>query len=109
MLYLYEDYIISKLINYGKKDENLHQIMIYGSYARNEHRPESDIDFLIVTDNISESEKIFSEFRNEIFIETSVMTSFYYVTPVEFSYSKELLLKRIQREGKIIWSKKKKI
>ncbi|MFX1294896.1 MAG: nucleotidyltransferase domain-containing protein [Promethearchaeota archaeon] len=109
MLYLYQNSIISNLKSYGQKDKNLHQIIIYGSYARNEHGPESDIDVLIITDNIPESEKYFSKFRSNTYIETSVMISFFYLTPYQYTNGKEPFVNQIKKEGKIIWSINKKI
>ena len=109
MLYLYQDSIISNLKNFGKKDKNLYQIIIYGSYARDEHRPDSDIDVLIITKNIPESEKYFSKFRSDTYIKTSIMISFFYLTPDQYTNGKEPLINQIKKEGKIIWSVSKKI
>jgi len=109
MLYLYQDLIIQNLKRHAKEDKNLHQIIIYGSFARNEHRPESDIDILIITDDILESERIFSKFRNNIYLETSVIMSFQYLRPLEYANRKDPFMNQIKKEGKIIWSINKTI
>ncbi len=109
MLYLYEGSILADLKSYGSKDQNLHQIIIYGSYARDEHRPDSDVDVLIISNNISESEKLFSKFREETYIKTSIMITFFYLTPEQYAERKEPLINQIKKEGKVIWSIDKKI
>ena len=103
MLYLYHDSIIANLKRVAKSDKYLRQIIIFGSVARDEHTPSSDLDILVVSDNPLESEKLFSKFRNDIYNETTVLTSFHYITPFQYSNSKDPFIKRIQREGKKIW------
>ncbi len=104
MLYLHQDSIISELKEHGTKDKFLHQIILYGSFTRNEHGPDSDIDILIITENIPESEKIFSKFRDDVYFKTSVSISLQYITPSNYINSKDPFIKQITKEGQIIWS-----
>ncbi|MCD6514798.1 MAG: nucleotidyltransferase domain-containing protein [Candidatus Odinarchaeota archaeon] len=51
MFYLYEEQIIKSVKQIIKKYENaLHLVVIYGSFARQQHTPNSDLDLLIVGD-----------------------------------------------------------
>jgi len=109
MLYLYEDSIISDLTKYAIKDKSLQQIILFGSFVRNEHQPDSDIDVLIVTNNISETNQLFSKYRDTVYINTSVVISFHYITPLAYANTKDPFLNQIKKEGKIIWSTNKKI
>jgi len=107
MLYLHQNSIISELRKCTNKDKNVQMIIIYGSYARKEHQPDSDLDILIVTGNITRSEQIFSRFREKIYLETSVPISFYYIGPHDFSNSKNHFINLIKKKGEIIWSANK--
>lgn len=61
--------------------EKLSQLILYGSYARNEHDPESDIDIMILVD---ESETKLREYRSKI---VDIMTdlSLKYDTIISFN------------------------
>ncbi len=107
MLYLYQDSIILELRKCTNKDKNIQAIIIYGSYARKEHQPDSDLDILIVTSNITKSEQIFSRIKEKIYSETSVPTSFCYIAPDEYSNSKNPFINLIKKEGECIWSANK--
>lgn len=104
MLYLYQDLIISNLMKYGNNDKNLQDIVIYGSFVRNEHGPDSDLDILIITNNISESEIIFSKFRKDIYTKTSIPISFYYISPIDYLRRRDPFISQIKKEGQILWS-----
>lgn len=104
MLYLYQDSIISELRKNVEKDINVQAIIIYGSYARREHQPDSDLDILIVTSNIIKSEQIFSRIREKIYLKTTVPITFYYITPDQYSDNKDPFINMIKKEGEIIWS-----
>jgi len=107
MLYLYQDSIILELRKCANKDKNIQAIIVYGSYARKEHQPDSDLDILIVTSNITKSEQIFSRIKEKIYSETSVPISFCYIAPDKYSNSKNPFINLIKKEGEIIWSAKK--
>jgi predicted nucleotidyltransferase len=107
MLYLYQDSIILELRKCANKDTNVQTIIIYGSYARKEHQPDSDLDILIVTSNITKSKQIFTKIREKIYLETSVPLSFSYTSPNEYYNSKDPFINMIKKEGEIIWSANK--
>jgi len=81
MLLLLKDevlkYIVRKL---PARDKNVKAIILFGSVARGDFRPDSDVDLLILTDNPKETRKIFSELRVE-FLEKGIVVSALYITP----------------------------
>ncbi len=103
MLYLYEEKIISNLKKYAQMDPNLKNLIVFGSYARREHRPDSDIDVLVISTSIKKSEEIFSKLRDETYINTTVLLSFHYITPDEYESTKDPFYTTIKQEGEIIW------
>ncbi len=89
-------------------DENLIEIVVFGSFARGDYAPQSDIDILLITKNIKATENIFSDLRINILMNFEVVVSAIYYTPETFkeSFEKGLpLIKTILKEGKIIWRK----
>ena len=60
LLLLYKDEIIRKIIReYPKIDKNVVEIILFGSVARGDFSPLSDIDLLIVTKNKQKTQKLF--------------------------------------------------
>ncbi|WEU40345.1 MAG: nucleotidyltransferase domain-containing protein [Candidatus Odinarchaeum yellowstonii] len=75
MLYVYESEILNEIeaiIN--KSKESIQIAVLYGSVTRGEHKPESDIDLIIVADEskIKELEEEFSNLYLKYFIPISV-------------------------------------
>ena len=107
MLLLYKDKIIKKISqNFPKLDKNLTQIILFGSVAREEFTPLSDIDLLIITTNPKRTQILFSDLMDQIYDETCVILSPIYLTPNQFENSIEPLYKRIRWEGQILWKRK---
>ncbi|MEQ9715412.1 MAG: nucleotidyltransferase domain-containing protein [Candidatus Asgardarchaeum sp.] len=109
MLLLYKDKVLQKILKeYTKIDENLIKIIIFGSVARDEYTPLSDIDLLIITDNKKKTRELFSDFREKLFAEYGVPITAIYVTLDEFNSSIEPLYATIKKEGKVIWRRKRR-
>ena len=97
------DFIKSKL---PVLDENIIEIIVFGSFARGDYTPQSDIDLLLITKNIKASEKIFSELRTSILMNFEIVVSAIYYTPELFKKSIKTgipLVKTILKEGKTVW------
>jgi len=85
---------------YGPK---LHELILYGSWARGDARPDSDIDFLVVLDSF---EDYITELRRLVKV-SSALTMKYniYVStqPIsleEYSQGRESFVLEVQKEGK---------
>ncbi|MGQ4833823.1 MAG: nucleotidyltransferase domain-containing protein [Candidatus Asgardarchaeia archaeon] len=106
MLLIYKDEIIKKIAEeYPKLDKDLVAIILYGSVVRGDYTPISDIDILLVTNNVKKTRKLFSDFREKIFTKTGVIISATYVTPKMLDELKIPLIESIKKEGKILWKK----
>ncbi|MHA1753906.1 MAG: nucleotidyltransferase domain-containing protein [Candidatus Odinarchaeia archaeon] len=107
MLYLYEAYILSdikKIIKDNKDKINL--ALLYGSITKGNHKPDSDIDLVVVAD-----EKEINNLRDKfaiIYLKYSVPISVIFYTPAQFNFIKtHPFIRRILKEGRILWEKKK--
>lgn len=87
----------------------LHEIILYGSVAREEDGDDSDIDVLFVFDN--EGFRGFSELRNiqpinvEILLHYGEIISALPTTTYLYSTKKTPLYLNIKKEGKTLWKK----
>ena len=109
MLLLYKDKILKEISEkFPKTDNNLVEIMLFGSVARDDFGPLSDVDLLLITGNKQTTRKLFSRFREKIYAETGVVIPAIYITPKEFENAIDPLYKTIRKEGKILWKRKTK-
>ncbi|MHA1143423.1 MAG: nucleotidyltransferase domain-containing protein [Candidatus Helarchaeota archaeon] len=107
VLLLHKNEIIRKISEeYPKTDENLSAIILFGSVARGDFSPMSDIDLLLVTSNIEKTRYRFSEFKYAIYLDTSVVISAKYITPNDLEHVKEPFFDNIIKEGKKLWKRK---
>lgn len=86
---------------YGNKLTN---IILYGSWARNEANENSDIDLLVVINkDISPGEEIdrMIDIITEINLKHNVLISVYPVSEKNFSTLKSPLLMNVRREGMV--------
>jgi len=107
MFYLYEEQIleaVKKIIERYKK--NLYLVVIYGSFSRQQHMPDSDLDILIVGDE--EIKKIILDELAEIYVKYSVMISALFYSLKQYQMIKHHpFITTALREGIIIWEKRK--
>ncbi|MHA1278404.1 MAG: nucleotidyltransferase domain-containing protein [Candidatus Helarchaeota archaeon] len=107
MLFLYKDDILKRISEeYPKLDDGVVTIILFGSVARDEYTPMSDIDLLIITTDRPRTSKLFSKYLEPIYSETSVVISPKYLMPDEFKSTLDPLYKIIKREGKVLWKRK---
>jgi predicted nucleotidyltransferase len=82
--------------------ERLHQTMLFGSYARGEARPDSDIDILVVlkgTVNPGREVAKVSDFVADLSLEHDKVISCFFMDEERFSNRQGPLLRNIRREG----------
>ncbi|MHA1410847.1 MAG: nucleotidyltransferase domain-containing protein [Candidatus Odinarchaeia archaeon] len=107
MLYLYEADILSdieKIIEDNR--DKIHLVILYGSIIRGDHKPDSDIDLIIVTDK-KEINKLRDKFA-KLYLKYFVLISTIFYTPTQFNQVKtNPFIRRILKKGRILWEKKK--
>ena len=108
MLLYYKDEIIHKLENeFPSTDKNLVKMILFGSVARNEPSPNSDIDLMLLTTNKKHTRESFSNFRSRILTDYGVLINALYSSEKEFRSGIEPIHSIIKDEGEILWKKKK--
>lgn len=109
LLLLYKDKILKEISQeFPKIDNDLIEIILFGSVARDDFSPLSDVDLLLITEKKQTTRKLFSCFREKIYAETGVVIPAIYVTPKEFENAIDPLYETIKKEGKILWKRKTK-
>jgi predicted nucleotidyltransferase len=92
--------------------DKLRNLILYGSYARNEQDPESDIDIMILVDESEESLRkyryVISDVMGELTIKHGKLISLTEVTYSHFTDYLEVLpfYKNVKEEGVEIYGKK---
>lgn len=85
--------------------EELSQLILFGSQARGDAQPDSDIDILIVlkTDkkDINKYQKVI-KLISDLCLEYELLISYVYVTKEQFKQEKSPLLLNIHKEGIIL-------
>ncbi len=82
--------------------ERLHQTMLFGSYARGEARPDSDIDILVVlTGTVNPGHEVakVSDFVADLSLEYDKVISCFFMDEDRFVNRQGPLLRNIRREG----------
>lgn len=85
--------------------ERLSQIILFGSRARNDAEPESDIDILIVLKgevNPVAEIKSNNDWLSELCLETDELINCIYLSETQFKTKNTSLLRNIRREGILI-------
>ncbi|MHA1266549.1 MAG: nucleotidyltransferase domain-containing protein [Candidatus Helarchaeota archaeon] len=108
MLLLYKDKILKEIgEEFPKLDIDLVEILVFGSVARDDFTPLSDIDILMITNNQKRTKEKFTRFIEQIYLETSIVVSPKYLTPIEFQNTIDPFYKIIKIEGKRLWKRKR--
>jgi predicted nucleotidyltransferase len=82
--------------------ETLSQVILFGSYARQEATPTSDIDVLIVLDdpvNASEELHRTSQFVAQLCLEHNLLISRFFLPRSRYETENSPLLRNIRQEG----------
>ncbi len=78
-------------------------ILIFGSVARGSYRPDSDVDVMLVADNVSEARTMAREISSNIFADTGVPVTVIVVSPEDYSKGSISLIRRAREEGFLLW------
>lgn len=93
-------------VNQAKYFPFIHEIWLYGSYARNENTPQSDVDLLVVTDRHLDG-------KDKIKIKNALCPDDYHFPEVDIHFSvsenefksqaEHLFLSNVQKDGKLVY------
>ena len=92
---------LKELVSNHYKDR-LKYMILYGSYARGTFNPESDIDIMLVLNDMQSAYKeidTLTELKTDLMLENEIFISTNPTSTEQFENSKQLLYKNIKREG----------
>lgn len=86
-------------------DGDIEALVVYGSVARGEASPESDIDILVISSHKDTIRHSVSRIRSTLDLKYGTMTTLTYRTPEEFEYGAEHgnpFIKQVLAEGVVL-------
>ncbi|MHA1239129.1 MAG: nucleotidyltransferase domain-containing protein [Candidatus Odinarchaeia archaeon] len=107
MLYVYEREILTEIQNIVKRNrEHIYLAVLYGSIVHNKHTPESDVDLFIVGEE--SFKKFLLEELSNLYLKYFIPVSILYYTLRQFNEIRNHpFIKKVLKEGRVIWEKKK--
>ncbi len=103
MLALKLDYVFKRLKEELSRISGAKLVTIFGSVARGDYRPDSDVDVLFVVDDLGEARIKAREISSRIFADTGIPITVIVVSLDDYLTGRTSLIRRAKREGFIIW------
>ncbi len=100
MIALKLDEVLRRLRNELSKVPGARLIMVFGSVARGDYRPDSDVDVMLVADDVGKARRAAREVSSTIFADTGVPVTVIVVSPEEYLGGKYLPYKENSRFGR---------
>ena len=91
--------VLTELISLFERNTAIDKVEVFGSRARGDHTPKSDIDLAIYSKTISK------EAFKLLQLELSELPIFYYIDSVHFENATQALRDNIKKDGIVIFTK----
>lgn len=82
------------------------KVILFGSVARDDFDISSDIDILVVSENIKDAKNFFGKIADELFLKYFVPISMIYVCPERLNYG-DSFIRNVLKEGRVLWECKR--
>jgi len=105
LLYLKLKEILSILVDRLKELPGVQEIILFGSVAEGRHRPDSDVDILVVLDREINRE-IFHNIAGDIYVNHAIPVTIIPVTMKQLEEGGDPWLSRIVEKGKVLWRRR---
>ena len=91
---------------FRKSPTSIERVILFGSVARGDFKPHSDIDIAVIySDDLREAKKFSEKIADSVYLEFSIPITIIYISKEDFNSNKTSLIKTIKKEGVIIWMK----
>jgi len=101
------DEVLAELVDKlrSRLGENLRQVILFGSRARGDHRPDSDFDCMVLVDALDASvEEAVDVVGGELLLERDAVFSIFPVTVERFrTETAEPLFRNVREDGVVLW------
>ena len=78
-------------------------VIVFGSVARGDYRPDSDVDILLVVEDVERAKPLARRISSNVFSETGVPVTVIVASLDDYSSGRTALLRRARREGRALW------
>jgi predicted nucleotidyltransferase len=102
MLYLKLNDVLQQLKAFFDDISEIEEVYLFGSVAKGNHLPWSDIDLLVLSKNPRKISSLISSFLDEIFVKQGILISVIF----QDINNRSIVSRQFQKEGKLIWAKK---
>jgi len=100
---LYNRFELAKDFAEKIKSDDVKLIILYGSVARGQDTPESDIDILIVSDNVGELRSKVNELAVDVILDSGEIISPHLMSEDHFNKTKDFMfLSNVLKEGVVL-------
>lgn len=103
MLALKLDYVFKRLEEELPRVPGAKIVMIFGSVARGDYRPDSDVDVLLVVNDLGGARIKAREISSRIFADTGIPITVIVVSLDDYLEGRTSLIRRAKSEGFVIW------
>ena len=110
MFYTFRDWIASEFAKKAVEFLPIEMVILFGSTARKDDRPESDIDLAIVATRgliTRTTRRKLADISSEFLVEFGVLLNWILITPDEYEDRQNALVENIRKDGIVLWAKEK--
>ena len=91
---------------FSKSPKTIKEVIIFGSVARGDYRPDSDVDVAVIYVGNLEKTKSFAEkVADRIYLNFSMPVTIIYISENDFEAEKTQFIRTIKKEGVTIWKR----
>jgi len=103
MLALRLEDVLKRLRDELSKVPGARALIVFGSVARGDYRPDSDVDLLLVVEDVRRARAQAKRISSRVFSETGVPVTVIVASLDDYASDRTALIRRAKREGKVLW------
>ena len=103
MLAIKLDEVLSRLRDELSRIPGVRFAIVFGSIARGDYRPDSDVDVLLVVNDLEDARDMARKISSNVFAETGVPVTVIVVSLDDYLSERTSLIRKAKREGFFLW------
>jgi len=105
LLYLKLKEVLSTLVDRLRELPEVQEIILFGSVAEDRHRPDSDVDVLVILDR-EISREFLHDIAGDIYVNYGIPVTIIPITMKQLKERRDPQLLRIVEKGKVLWRRR---